>query len=242
MVSLLFRTVLLTLAFVLVEFDRSVFAAEPASPTKPAVSEMSANEFFERKVRPLFVEHCYSCHAKGQKKGGLSLADRAGLLAGGESGAVVALEKPDESLLIAAVEHRGGMQMPPNGKLSVGEIAVLKKWVELGAPWPESAANKSGGIRASGSITAEDRQFWSFQPVKDLAPPVVKNGTWPRQPLAARRRQLCAARSSRAQRAQAACARNAAGRQRLVSRLRRQAEEGRGALAAADDLPPRRRQ
>ncbi len=183
MVSLLFRTVLLTLAFVLLEFDRSAFAAEPASPTKPAVSEMSANEFFERKVRPLFVEHCYSCHAKGQKKGGLSLADRAGLLAGGESGAVVALEKPDESLLIAAVEHRGGMQMPPNGKLSVGEIAVLKKWVELGAPWPESAANKSGGIRASGSITAEDRQFWSFQPVKDLAPPVVKNGTWPRQPL-----------------------------------------------------------
>ena len=183
MVSLLSRIVLLALAFVLVEFARSASAAEPTSPAKPAVSEMSANEFFERKVRPLFVEHCYSCHAKGQKKGGLSLADRAGLLAGGESGAVVSLEKPDESLLIAAVEHRGGMQMPPNNKLSDVEIASLKKWIELGAPWPESAANKSGGIRASGSITAEDRQFWSFQPVKDVAPPAVKNGTWPRRPL-----------------------------------------------------------
>lgn len=183
MVSLLSRTVLLALAFVLVDVDRSAFSAEPASPTKPAVSEMSANEFFERKVRPLLVEHCYSCHAKGQKKGGLSLADRAGLLAGGESGAVVALEKPDESLLIAAIEHRGGLQMPPNSKLSDGEIAVLKKWIELGAPWPESAANKSGGIRASGSITVEDRQFWSFQPVKDVAPPTVKNGAWPRRPL-----------------------------------------------------------
>ncbi len=181
MVSLLPRTVLL--ALVLVEIGLSASAADPVIPTKPAAPEMSANEFFERKVRPLFVEHCYSCHAKGQKKGGLSLADRAGLLAGGESGAVVSLEKPNESLLIAAVEHRGGMQMPPNGKLSAAEVAALKKWIELGAPWPESAAAKSGGIRASGSISAEDRQFWSFQPVKDVSPPAVKNGAWPRRPL-----------------------------------------------------------
>ncbi len=149
---------------------------------KMAVVQIPGAEFFERQVRPLFVQHCYSCHAKGQKKGGLSLADRAALLAGGESGAVIALEKPDDSLLIAAVEHRGGMAMPPNGKLSDGEIAALRKWIELGAPWPESA-NKGSGIRASGSITDEDRQFWSFQPVKDVAPPVVKNGAWSRRPL-----------------------------------------------------------
>ncbi len=104
------------------------------------------------------------------------------MLAGGESGAVVALEKPDESLLIAAVEHRGGTEMPPNGKLSDGEIASLRKWIQLGLPWPESAS-KSGGIRASGSITEEDRRFWSFQPVQDVAPPAVKNAAWPRRPL-----------------------------------------------------------
>ncbi len=183
MVSRLLRTTLLVLAFELVEFHRAVLAAEPIVSTKPVGSEMSGDEFFERKVRPLFVQHCYSCHAKGQKKGGLSLADRAGLLAGGESGAVVALEKPDESLLIAAVEHRGGTEMPPNGKLSDGEIAALRKWIQLGLPWPESAANKAGGIRTSGSITDEDRQFWSFQPVKDVAPPAVKNAAWPRRPL-----------------------------------------------------------
>ncbi|MBC8116381.1 MAG: DUF1549 domain-containing protein, partial [Candidatus Saccharimonas sp.] len=183
MVSLLPRTILLSLAFVLVEFHRAVVAAEPIASTKPAAAEMPGDEFFERKVRPLFVQHCYSCHAKGQKKGGLSLADRTGLLAGGESGAVVALEKPDDSLLIAAVEHRGGMQMPPNGKLSDGEVAALRKWIELGAPWPESTTKNSGGIRTSGSITDEDRQFWSFQPVKDISPPAVKNGTWSRRPL-----------------------------------------------------------
>ena len=33
-------------------------------------AEDSASDFFERKVRPLLVEHCFSCHARGQKKGG----------------------------------------------------------------------------------------------------------------------------------------------------------------------------
>ena len=169
-------------AILLLEFVRVSAAAEPMS-IKPVAPEMASDEFFERKVRPLLVQHCYSCHAKGQKKGGLSLADRTGMLAGGESGAVIALEKPDESLLIVAVEHRSGMQMPPNGKLSDGEIASLRKWIQLGVPWPDSAAKSSGGIRASGSITEEDRQFWSFQPVKAVAPPAVKNGTWSRRPL-----------------------------------------------------------
>ena len=174
--------ILLALALMIATPGRSLFATDPAPTAKPAAGEMSGDEFFERKIRPLFVQHCYSCHAKGQKKGGLSLADRAGMLAGGESGAVVALEKPDESLLIAAVEHRGGTEMPPNGKLSDGEIASLRKWIQLGLPWPESAS-KSGGIRASGSITEEDRRFWSFQPVQDVAPPAVKSAAWPRRPL-----------------------------------------------------------
>ena len=174
--------ILLALAVLVTTWGRPLIAADPVPATKPAAAEKSGDEFFERKVRPLLVQHCYSCHAKGQKKGGLSLADRAGLLAGGESGAVVALEKPDDSLLIAAVEHRGGTEMPPNGKLSDGEIASLRKWIQLGLPWPESAS-KSGGIRASGSITEDDRRFWSFQPVQAVSPPAVKNAAWPRRPL-----------------------------------------------------------
>ena len=146
-------------------------------------AEDSASDFFERKVRPLLVEHCFSCHARGQKKGGLSLANRAGMLAGGENGAVVSLEKPAESSLIAAVEHRGDVQMPPNGKLSKDEIEVLRKWIELGAPWPESANSTSGGLRSAGAITDEDRRFWSFQPVRAAEPPAVKGAMWSRRPL-----------------------------------------------------------
>ena len=146
-------------------------------------ADADENEFFERKVRPLLVQHCFSCHARGQKKGGLSLANREGLLAGGENGAVVSLEKPAESSLIAAVEQRGDVQMPPNGKLSKEEVAVLRKWIEIGAPWPEAASSTSGGLRIAGAITDEDRKFWSFQPVRAVEPPTVKDAAWPKRQL-----------------------------------------------------------
>ncbi len=162
--------------FALVAWGRTLSAAEPP------LREMAGDEFFERQVRPLLTQHCFACHGKDQKKGGLSLSSREALLAGGESGTVVKLEQPAESLLIEAVEHRGGMQMPPNGKLAESEIAVLRRWVELGIPWPTTAKD-SGGIRTSGSLTAEDREFWSFRPVVDAPLPAVKNTAWPRRSL-----------------------------------------------------------
>src|SRR5262245_2174601 len=80
-------------------------AAAPAS-IKPAGGEEAAgDEFFERKIRPLLAQHCFSCHGRGQKKGGLSLDSREGMLAGGDSGTAAVLGKPDESLLIEAIEY-----------------------------------------------------------------------------------------------------------------------------------------
>lgn len=153
-----------------------------AGAAEPTLAEQMGDEFFERQVRPLLAQHCSACHGKDQKKGGLSLASREGLLAGGESGTVVKLEQPVDSLLVQAVEHRGGMQMPPNGKLAESEIAVFRRWVELGVPWPASSKD-SGGIRTSGTLTAEDRDFWSFRPVIDPPLPSVENANWPRRSL-----------------------------------------------------------
>ncbi len=124
-------------------------------------SDTAQAEFFERKVRPLLVEHCFSCHARGSERGGLSLSNRAGLLEEATAERSSCLES-DESSLIAAIEQRGDVQMPPNGKLSNEEIAILRKWIELGASWPESATKDGGGIRAGGAITDEDRQFCRF--------------------------------------------------------------------------------
>jgi cytochrome c553 len=150
-----------------------------------ASRDASGEEFFERKIRPLLVQHCFSCHGRGQKKGGLSLDSREGMLAGGESGTVVVLGKPDESLLIEAIDYEGGVQMPPAGKLADDEIAALRQWLLAGAPWPASDASASGGptIRSAGGISDADRQFWSFQPIKEVPPPAVKVAAWPRRPL-----------------------------------------------------------
>ncbi|HEX5445840.1 MAG TPA: c-type cytochrome domain-containing protein, partial [Pirellulales bacterium] len=84
-------------------------ANEPAG--QPTQNDSSGVEFFERKIRPLLVQHCYACHGQGRAKGGLNLESREAMLAGGDSGTVVVLGKPDESLLIEAVGYAGGVQM-----------------------------------------------------------------------------------------------------------------------------------
>ncbi|MBU6175798.1 MAG: DUF1549 domain-containing protein, partial [Planctomycetes bacterium] len=143
----------------------------------------SGVEYFERHVRPLLAEKCFSCHGRGQRKGMLSLDHREALMAGGESGSVVVEGKPDESLLIEAIDYTGSIQMPPDGKLSDREIEVLKKWVALGVPWPVEASPSASGMRNPGSITEQDRQFWSFRPIQEPELPTVRKADWPRQPL-----------------------------------------------------------
>ncbi len=132
-------------------------------------------EFFETKVRPVLARQCFACHSAANKMGGLDVSSRAGLLQGGVGGAAVVPGKPDESLLIQAVQHRSEkLRMPlKQAKLSEGEIASLVAWVRAGAEWPESPVVSKGGY----VITPEQRAFWAFQPVLKPMLPAVKNAT-----------------------------------------------------------------
>ena len=140
-------------------------------------------EFFERQIRPLLAEKCFSCHAGGQRKGKLSLDSRAGVMAGGENGPIVVPGKPEDSTLVKAIDYADDIQMPPDDKLSDQEIAALKHWISLGLPWPASDAQPSATLREAGIITAQDREFWSFRPVRNPPLPAVRRGDWPRQGL-----------------------------------------------------------
>jgi hypothetical protein len=113
--------------------------------SQPVIAEdldASKVEFFEAKVRPLLVAHCYECHseeaAKADKlQGGLRLDNRAGVQQGGESGPIVVPGKPNESALIISVRYADkALQMPPKEPLSTDQVAVLEKWVSMGAPDP----------------------------------------------------------------------------------------------------------
>ena len=134
-------------------------------------------EFFESKIRPLLATNCHSCHSEGAL-GGLRLDSREGLLKGGKSGAAVVLGKPDDSLLMQAVRRTHiRLKMPPVGALAEAEVAALADWIRRGLPWPEHQEQvASTNIR----VTPQQRAFWSFQPLKSISPPQVKNVAWVR--------------------------------------------------------------
>jgi cytochrome c553 len=151
------------------------------------VADTPADEqFFENQVRPLLVERCYECHGGDAKKpkGGLRLTSRGGVLAGGDSGPAAVAGKPDESLLIQAIQYRDEPKMPPDGKLKDREIEVLTRWVAQGLAWPEKASTVASASNAQPfRITEEQRRFWSFHSVRPVDPPAVKDSTWPRSDI-----------------------------------------------------------
>ncbi len=131
-------------------------------------------EFFAESIAPLFERRCYECHshASGQAKGGLVLDSRRGWEAGGGTGPAIVPGKPDESLLMEAVRYES-YEMPPDEPLPAEEIALLEKWIAMGAPDP----------RESQAPDIDPEQLWALQPLTKPAVPVVNDATWARDEL-----------------------------------------------------------
>jgi cytochrome c553 len=145
-----------------------------------------AEQFFESKVRPLLANNCYACHT-GAQSGGLRLDSRAAILKGGKSGPAVVPGKPDESLLIQVTRQtHARIKMPPGDKLEDSEVADMAKWVSTGAVWPDSVTSPSAPSGPAGGgyqITAQQRAFWSFQPVRKPSAPAARLPEWSRNPI-----------------------------------------------------------
>ena len=173
------RTPILIAAFVFVLSDCSNTVAEDATT--------EGREFFEKQIRPLLVEHCFGCHGDKKQEGGLKLSSRKAMFKGGDTGVAVVPGKPDESLLIRAVGYLDEPKMPPKQKLAAADIARLKRWVAMGAPWPVSSSPPDTVGDAAGQhgfrVAPKQRRWWAFQPVKDAVLPAVKNGKWPRNEI-----------------------------------------------------------
>ncbi|HSI62174.1 MAG TPA: PSD1 and planctomycete cytochrome C domain-containing protein [Candidatus Saccharimonadia bacterium] len=141
--------------------------------TTPDKPDPAALKFFESKIRPLLVNHCTECHGAKKQKHNLRLDNLAYMLEGGDSGPAVVPHDIEASLMLKAVSYEDAdLQMPPDGKLEDEQIADLKKWVEMGAPWPEQEV-KSVKMGESGEFSAEDRAWWAFQPLKPVTPPLL---------------------------------------------------------------------
>jgi len=146
-----------------------------AVATSPTVSAEPENlRFFRHKIEPVLKAECYACHSgpADRVKGGLWLDSREGVLRGGESGPALVARKPAESLLIQAIRHEGGREMPPDKpKLADQTIRDFVGWIEMGAPDPRDGE----GSPAGRFDPAKARQHWSFQPVRKPSLPSVRH-------------------------------------------------------------------
>ena len=139
-------------------------------------------EFFETRIRPVLVDHCYECHSVGAKevKGSLVVDTAAGLLKGGDSGTSLVPGNADESLLLEALRYES-LEMPPAGRLPDNVIDDFEKWIDMGAPDPRGG--DAGPVTRSKIDIEAGRKFWAFQPPRVQAPPVVADATWPRSEI-----------------------------------------------------------
>lgn len=132
-----------------------------------ATDEAQQRQFFEAKIRPVLVEHCYKCHGAEQAKGGLRLDVAASMLQGGDSGPALVPGEPDESLILEALRYES-FEMPPTGRLSAAVVANFERWIADGAWDPRKGATTSdtaSGGSASGVDWAAGREHWAFQPL-----------------------------------------------------------------------------
>src|SRR5688572_25842579 len=165
----------------------ALFALAGTLRAETAKPDLAGIEFFEKHVRPVLVESCYSCHSAdaGKKlKGGLYADSKGGLLKGGDTGPSLVPGDPDNSLLVKAIRYTNeDLQMPPKQKLPAEKIAAIEQWVKMGAPYPEAAAPKSGSQSNAHLDIEKMRSFWSFQPPKDHPVPDVRDKTWLQNPI-----------------------------------------------------------
>lgn len=161
-----------------------------ATWANPAIADGTSSpdkiEFFERKIRPVLVQHCYECHSadSAELKGGLRLDIREGWQAGGDSGEPAVIpESPDKSLLLHSVRQNGeASAMPPTGpKLSADAIADITHWIQMGAADPrDGKIEKITFIKEWESLYHERLKWWSLQPISSSTPPTVGSSNWSR--------------------------------------------------------------
>jgi len=142
-----------------------------AAPTAEGV------EFFEKRIRPILVDHCYKCHSAAEKiKGELRLDSKEGLLQGGKTRPALVPGDPEKSLLIEAVRYTNSdLQMPPKEQLSDAQVADLVAWIKLGGPDPRTQAPGTSAVNE----IATARQKWPFTLLVAPAIPSTRDHIWP---------------------------------------------------------------
>jgi hypothetical protein len=123
---------------------------------------------FVREVRPILERSCLACHGAQSQMGNLRLDVRnvaQRVIISGDAG------KSELFRRVAGIGEQA--RMPMGGKpLSAAQIEIIKRWIDEGAEWPESASAK-----------AEVRKHWAYVPPVKPAVPAVRNAAWGGTPI-----------------------------------------------------------
>ena len=156
-----------------------IVGTTPVSGAEDRPPDPQAVELFEKQVRPVLADRCFSCHGPSQQFSSLRLDSLRHMLRGGNKGPAIIAGRAGDSLLIKAIRHEG-LEMPMGGKLREEEIVAIERWINLGAPWPEEAALGPGD---PGFYEKIGKEHWAFQPVRESGPPPLRTIFWSDHPV-----------------------------------------------------------
>ena len=151
-------------------FIISIFLGESSLAQNDKSTE-EQNRFFETKIRPQLIRHCYGCHSakSGKIRGGLRLDTSLGILRGGNSGPAVVPNDLDESLLWNAIRHED-FEMPPSEMMPKDVIADFREWIETGAFDPRVGETVEIRSEITEKDVEEGREFWLLREPEIVKP------------------------------------------------------------------------
>ena len=123
---------------------------------------------FVRDIQPIFQTSCTPCHFGEKPKADLRLDSKTLTLK------LIVPGNSNSSRLVHRVLGANGEKRMPLGReaLSIAQIELLKRWIDEGANWPDTASVE-GGVK----------KHWAFVAPIRPAVPGVKNKAWARNPI-----------------------------------------------------------
>ena len=126
-----------------------------------------------QQARAILEANCVSCHGPAQMSG-LDLRTREAMLKGGNRGPALIPGQAYRSPLYLAAAHQQEPRMPPEqDPLSAQDLAVLRKWIDRGAPWEAGQAERASA----------QPSWWSFRKPRRPVPPPVQEKDWVKNPI-----------------------------------------------------------
>lgn len=190
-VKRLYRNSLLVLAIVLA----GAGVRQAWRSSQRSIRQQSQADFKET-VGPMLRMSCLRCHGAETQKGRLRLDSLAGALQGGASGPALVPHEPDKSLIYTRAMHNDSMrEIPPKDPPSESDLAIMRRWIETGAHWPEKRENPAQVIAEKDRVgdawsdpknpvakafEGKRLDLWSLQPIRKQSRPAVKDAAWPR--------------------------------------------------------------